>query len=248
MISSQRCTQRSRPPSPNADKPISQLAVLKFANHPAKKYAAIIFDMDGVIIDSEPLHERAYLEIFAEKGYAENHGVDFDEYVGRTDLALIEDFVARHKPQFSIQELSDWKRDRVLEIIRQEEPIFESLPELLQRLAPRYPLAVASGSLHPVIDAVLAMKNLRQHFKVIVSSSDVAHGKPAPDIFLRAAALLKVPPESCCVIEDSVAGVRAARAAGMDVIAITNTLPRERLKEATWIVDSNQEIDELLLP
>src|SRR6476469_7879526 len=182
-----------------------------------KEYQAIIFDMDGVIIDSEPLHERAYLELFAEMGYGENHGVNFDDYIGRTDKALIEDFIAKHKPPFTVEYFSDQKRDRFLQIMRSEQPIFEDLPELVTRLAAIYPLAVASGSLHPVIDAVLALKNLRQHFRICVSSSDVAHGKPAPDIFLHTAKLLNVEPSSCCVIEDSSAGVTAARAAGMDV-------------------------------
>ena len=212
-----------------------------------KDYQAIIFDMDGVIIDSEPLHERAYLELFEELGYAENHGVNFDDYIGRTDKALIEDFVAKHKPAFTVEDLSDRKKDRFLQIMREEEPIFEDLPELVARLAAVYPLAVASGSLHPVIDAVLALKNLRQYFRFCVSSSDVIHGKPAPDIFLHAAKLLKVEPGACCVIEDSAAGVTAARAAGMDVIAITNSLPRAKLGHANCIVDSYEEIDQLLL-
>jgi HAD superfamily hydrolase (TIGR01509 family) len=212
-----------------------------------KQYQAIIFDMDGVIINSEPLHERAYLEIFEEMGYGETHGVNFDDYIGRTDKALIEDFIAKHKPSCTVEQLSDLKKDRFLKIMREHEPIFEDLPELVARLAEKYPLAVASGSLHPVIDAALALKNLRQHFRLCVSSSDVAHGKPAPDIFLRTAKLLRVEPRNCCVIEDSAAGVAAARAAGMDVIAITNSLPRAKLTGATHIVDSYAEIDQLLL-
>lgn len=212
-----------------------------------KRYQAIIFDMDGVIIDSEPLHERAYLEIFSELGYGETHGVNFDDYLGRTDKALIEDFIAKHQPAFTVEHLSGRKKDRFLQIVRKEEPIFEDLPELVERLAARYPMAVASGSLHPVIDAVLALKNLRQHFRLCVSSSDVAHGKPAPDIFLHTAKLMGVAPGDCCVVEDSAAGVAAARAAGMDVIAITNSLPRGKLSGATHIVDTYAEIDQLLL-
>jgi HAD superfamily hydrolase (TIGR01509 family) len=212
-----------------------------------RKHDAIIFDMDGVIIDSEPLHERAYLEIFKELGYAENHGVNFDEYIGRTDKVLIEDFVSRHNPTFTVEHLSDLKKDRFLRIMQDEQPIFEDLPELVSRLAAHYPMAVASGSLHPVIDAVLALKNLRQHFQLCVSASDVAHGKPAPDIFLHTAQLLKVDPARCCVIEDSPAGVAAARAAGMDVIAITNSVSHAKLSEATWVVASYGEINHLLL-
>src|SRR4051812_32357246 len=115
-------------------------------NTPAmKQYSAIIFDMDGVIIDSEPLHERAYREVFAEMGYGETHGIDFDDYIGTTDRVLIQDFIAKHKPACTVEQLSDRKRDRFLEIMREAEPIFEDLPELVERLAARYPLAVASG-------------------------------------------------------------------------------------------------------
>ena len=74
-----------------------------------KRYQAIIFDMDGVIINSEPLHERAYLEIFEEMGYGQTHGVNFDDYIGRTDKALIEDFIAKHKPACTVEQLSDLK-------------------------------------------------------------------------------------------------------------------------------------------
>lgn len=214
----------------------------------SKQYKAIIFDMDGVIVDSEPHHERAYLEMFSQLGYAENHGVNFNDYVGRSDRALLEDFIARLRPAHSLETLNEWKKDRFLEILNREQPIFEDLPELVPRLGKRYRLAVASGSQHPVIDAVLALKNLRQHFELTVSSTDVTHGKPAPDIFLRTAELLRIAPTACCVIEDSGPGVRAAAAAGMDVIAITNSLPREKLAGATWIVDDYAEIDRLLLP
>jgi len=131
--------------------------------------------------------------------------------------------------------------------LKKDEPIFESLPGLVEKLAVKHRLAVASGSFHPVIDEVLAMKNLRRFFPVVVSAQDVAHGKPAPDVFLRAAALLGVPAVECCVIEDSAAGVEAARAAGMDVIAITNTLPAEKLSRATRVVGTYAEIEEVLL-
>ena len=91
------------------------------------------------------------------------------------------------------------------------------------------------------------MKQLRRFFSIVVSVQDVARGKPAPDVFLRTAELLAVPSARCCVIEDSAAGVQAARAAGMEVIAITNTLPAERLALANRIVKTYEEIEALLL-
>ncbi|MGZ8940783.1 MAG: HAD family hydrolase, partial [Limisphaerales bacterium] len=115
------------------------------------------------------------------------------------------------------------------------------------RLSLVYKLGLASGSYHPVIDAILSLKELRQFFPVVVSVQDVERGKPAPDVFLRAAELLQVRPEECCVIEDSAAGVEAAIAAGMTVIGITNSIPREKLTRAHHIVSTYQEIDDLLL-
>ena len=213
-----------------------------------QKSDAIIFDMDGVIVDSEPRHERAFREVFQEMGYGETHDMDFPQYYGRSDRALWLDFIGKHQPRWSIEELTEWKQSRFLEIIRHEQPIFTGLPELLDILAPRYKLAVASGSFHPVIDEVLAMRNLRRYFPVVVSIQDVPRGKPAPDVFLRAAELLGVQPGTCCVIEDSAAGVEAVLAAGMSVIAITNSLSAEKLSRATHVVQTYEQIQLLLGP
>ncbi|MFM8468361.1 MAG: HAD family hydrolase [Limisphaerales bacterium] len=214
---------------------------------PDPKFSAVIFDMDGVIIDSEPRHERAFLDVFEQMGYGQTHGIHFEQYLGRSDRAVWVDFIAKHNPRWTLDELTAWKQNHLIEIIRHEQPIFDGLPELVAKVAPRHRLAVASGSVHPVIDEVLAMKSLRQFFPVVVSVQDVAHGKPAPDVFLRAAELLGVAPATCCVIEDSAAGVTAARAAGMTAIAITNTLPPEKLTHAHHVVRTYEEIERLLL-
>lgn len=208
---------------------------------------AVLFDMDGVIVDSEPRHERAFREIFSELGYAgESHGIHFPDYYGRSDLAVWQDFVVKHRPPQTLEHLVAWKQGRFIEMLRKEEPIFEGLPDLVSKAAARYRLAVASGSSHPVIDEVLALRGLRPFFPVVVSVQDVAQAKPAPDVFLRAAELLGVAAAACCVIEDSAAGVTAGRAAGMRVIAITNSLPAERLSHATHVVSTYEEVERLL--
>jgi len=215
---------------------------------PSKRtFQAFIFDMDGVVVDSEPLHEQAFLEVLGEIGFGRTHGIDFPAYYGKSDLVVWRDFIARHHPAQSLEELLRRKEEKFGVLLRQEEPIFPGLLELLTRLSPRYPLALASGSRHATINAVLAMRGLRRFFRVVVSSEDVAHGKPAPDIFLRTAELLEVAPNECCVIEDSDAGVEAALAAGMTVIAITNTLPAEKLSRATSVVATYAELEQLLL-
>ena len=208
---------------------------------------AVIFDMDGVIVDSEPRHERAFLEVVQELGYGETHGVRWADYVGRSDHVLWEDFVARHQPTQPLAQLLKMKRDRVVEILRREEPIFAGLAGLVENLARICKLGLASGSERPVVEAVLSLQDLRRFFSVTVTASDVRRGKPAPDIFLRAAELLGVAPESCWVIEDSKPGVAAGLAAGMKVIAITNSHPAEELQQATRVVSDYAEIGRLLL-
>jgi HAD superfamily hydrolase (TIGR01509 family) len=146
-----------------------------------------------------------------------------------------------------VAELLAMKRQRVVELIRREQPLFAGLPELLEKLAARYVLGLASGSEREVVEEVLGIKRLGRFFSAVVTDSDVQHGKPAPDIFLSAAALLNVTPQACCVVEDSKPGVAAGLAAGMKVIAITNTHPAEELRHATHVVRTYEEIERLLL-
>jgi len=208
---------------------------------------AVIFDMDGVIVDSEPRHERAFMEIVHELGY-EDHGLKFADYIGHSDKEVWIDFVAKHNPKQSLEELVAMKRRRVIEIIRREQPLFDGLVPLVKKLAECYRLAVASGSERAVIEEVLNLEGLHRYFPVVVSGSEVVRGKPAPDIFLRTAELLGVVPKDCFVIEDSKPGVAAALAAGMQVIAITNTHSAEELRHATHVVSTYAEIEDLLTP
>lgn len=210
-------------------------------------FSAVIFDMDGVIVDSEPLHERAFREVFAELGYGDRHGIHFPDYYGRSDRVLWLDFIERHRPSQPLEMLTRLKEDRLLALLEAEEPIFPEVPNLVEALAVRSRLAVASGSTRAVIRTVLAMRDLHRHFPVAVSSQDVTRGKPDPDIFLLAAQKLGAEPACCVVIEDSAMGVAAAKAAGMRVIGITNSLPAEQLRQADAVVSSYAEIGRLLL-
>jgi HAD superfamily hydrolase (TIGR01509 family) len=210
------------------------------------KPQAVIFDMDGVIVDSESRHEQAFLDTVERIGYGQTHGINFQNYVGRSDRELWQEFLSRHQPGYSAEELLRMKSQRVIEILQRDQPLFEGLPELIEQLAARYRLALASGSDRIIVEAVLDLGGLRRYFPVTVSCNDVARGKPAPDIFLRAAGQLGVPPRDCWVIEDSKPGVAAGRAAGMTVVAITNTHPAEELAEADFVVATYPEIARLL--
>ena len=215
---------------------------------PNQPFKAVIFDMDGVIVNSEPLHETAFLETFGELGYAGNHGVHFPDFLGRSDRAVWKFFMERHRPTQSVEELTDLKEGRLVKVIRHTEPLFPGVVELIETLAERFPLAVASGSVHRVISEVLNLGKLGRFFKTVVSAEDVAQGKPAPDIFLRTAKLLGVEPHECCVIEDTTAGIQAGRSAGMTVIAITNTYPAAELTQAHHVVNDYSAIRKILLP
>jgi HAD superfamily hydrolase (TIGR01509 family) len=203
--------------------------------------------MDGVIVNSEPRHERAFLEVIGEIGYRDNLDMRFADYIGRADTELWVDFVNKHRPPHTMEELLGRKRQRVIEILQREEPLFEGLVELIEKVHGRYVLGVASGSERAVVEAVLQIKNLRRFFPTVVTSSEIKRGKPAPDIFLRTAELMGVAPGDCCVIEDSKPGVAAGLAAGMQAIAITNTHPANELQNATHVVKTYQEIERLLL-
>ena len=211
-----------------------------------RRMKAVIFDMDGVIVDSEPRHERAFSEVAKEIGF-ENHGLQFADYVGRSDHDLWVDFVARHHPPVPFEQLMAMKRNRVVEIIRKDKPLFAGLLDLVRSLAGVYRLGLASGSEREVVEEVLEIEGLRGYFTAVVSASPVVRGKPAPDMFLRAAELLGVPNLDCWVIEDSKPGIAAGLAAGMKVIAITNTHPAGELSNATWTVSNYDEIRRLLL-
>ena len=212
-----------------------------------RDFKAVIFDMDGVIVDSEPWHERAVLEVIQEIGHGQNHGLRVSDYIGRSDQEVWRDFIARNKPRQTLEELLALKRQRTVEILRREQPIFDGVLELLEQLAARCPLGLASGSERAVVEAVLELRNLRRFFSAVVTGSEIERGKPAPDILLKTAGLLGVDPVTCWVIEDSKPGIAAARAAGMRVIAITSTHEAGELGDATHVARTHEEIGRLLL-
>ncbi len=209
---------------------------------------AVIFDMDGVIVDSEPCHEQALVDTVEKIGYGDRHGFRFKDYIGRSDEDFWTDFLSRHNPPQSKRDLISMKQRRVIEILARDQPLFQGLVELVEGLSTRYLLALASGSERKVVETVLGFCDLGRFFPVTVTDTEVRPGKPAPDIFLRAAHLLHVAPAACCVIEDSKPGIAAGIAAGMTVIAITNTHPAAELSGAHHVVRTYEEIRQLLLP
>jgi HAD superfamily hydrolase (TIGR01509 family) len=182
--------------------------------------AAVVFDMDGVLIDSEPIHFAAIYALLADHGVTAPSEQE-EAFFGHTALEVFRILRAHYDLVPDETALaSDWIA-RVVELLSQPLVPMPGLPGVLGELRDRgLRLALASGSAPPIVAATLHGLGLGQAFEVVVSADEVAKGKPAPDIFLETARRLGVRPEACLVIEDSLNGVNAAVAAGMACVAV----------------------------
>jgi HAD superfamily hydrolase (TIGR01509 family) len=205
---------------------------------------AVVFDLDGVLVDSEHVWDEVREDLARERGghwhdraQADMMGMSSAEWsrymhdvIGLTDTPeAINDEVVR----------------RLLARYREHLPLLPGALEAVRRLAERWPLGLASSSNRPVIDAFLDKAGVRDLFAATVSSEEVGRGKPAPDVFLEAARRLEVPPERAAAIEDSANGLRAAAAANMHVVAVPNAHyppPADALALADVVLDSLSEL------
>lgn len=184
-------------------------------------YAAVLFDMDGLMFDSERLILRAWQRAMADFGYQASEEV-FLASVGTTVESTNQLLRAAYGPDFPL-EATNGRTDEYLwlEVDQHGPPLKPGLMALLDYLeAQGIPKAVASSSQRVTIDRLLAAAGLTQRFAATAAGDEVMHGKPAPDIFLLAASRLGVKPAQCLVLEDSEPGARAAHAAGMAVIIV----------------------------
>ena len=181
--------------------------------------AAVVFDLDGVLIDSEPVWERVRRELVAERG---GHWAPDAQHklmgMSTTEWAryLSEDLGVGLPPAQVAAEVVD----RMAASYRERIPLLPGAVEAVRRLAARWPLGVASSAAAVLIETVLQSSGLRPYFSVTMSTEQVAHGKPAPDIYLAVTAQLGCSPPDCAAVEDSSNGLRSAAAAGLRVIAI----------------------------
>jgi HAD superfamily hydrolase (TIGR01509 family) len=182
---------------------------------------AVIFDLDGVLVDSEHVWDEVREQLALERG-GRWHGRAQADMMGMSAPEWSRYMHDVTGLEASPEEISDEVVRRLLARYAEELPLIDGAVDAVRRLAERYRLGLASSSNRSVIDAVLVQADLMPLFEVTVSSEEVARGKPAPDVFLEAARRLGVAPERCAAIEDSGNGLRAARAAGMRVIAIPN--------------------------
>lgn len=182
---------------------------------------AVVFDLDGVLIDSEHVWDEVREALARERGGRWHPGAQRD-MMGMSSTewsSYMHETIGLAEPP---EEINRLVVERMLGRYADGPPLIDGAVEAVERLAARRPLAIASSSNRELIDAVLAATGLRRHFGVTVSSEEVARGKPAPDVYLEAARRLGVEPRHCAAIEDSHNGIRAAKAAGMRTIAIPN--------------------------
>jgi HAD superfamily hydrolase (TIGR01549 family) len=187
------------------------------------RVAAVLFDLDGVLTDSEPWWDGVRVE-FARAHDRPWTPDDQHAVMGANSAEWAAIMRARLRlEELSVQAIQDAIVDGVVERYRTlPSPVIAGAPEAVRRIAASRPVAIASSSHRRVIEAAVDALGLHDVFGAIVSSDDVASGKPAPDVYLRAAELLGVPPERCVVVEDSLNGVRAGRAAGAYVVLVPN--------------------------
>jgi HAD superfamily hydrolase (TIGR01509 family) len=205
---------------------------------------AVIFDLDGVLLDSEGAWNAARRALTLE------HGGSWPDDAQRAMMGMSSPEWSSYMHDelgvgLSPTAISAAVVGRLQELYRQGLPLLPHAREAVRRLAARWPLGLASSANRPVIDLVLELAELRTLFAATVSSEEVRRGKPAPDVYLEAARRLHAPPEACAAIEDSTNGLRAAAAAGMVVIAVPNReFPpsEEALGLASAMVESLAEV------
>lgn len=206
--------------------------------------SAFIFDMDGVIIDSEPIHfdvDIKTLDYFGVKTTEQ----ELERFVGMTNPEMLDIFRQEHNLVHTIQEMIEYQLNLKMNILNnlEIEPI-EGIRELIAQLQQRnIPMALASSSPRIFIEGVLGKFGLSHFFKTVVSGEEVPKGKPAPDIYLETAKQLGVDPQNCVVLEDSRNGVIAAKKAGMMCIGYLNpNSGNQNLDQADITVQSYDEI------
>ncbi len=203
---------------------------------------AVIWDMDGVIADTAPYHLKAWQEVFQKRGvnFTEE---DFRHDFGQRNDTIIKNTLGEEISQNEIDAIADEKEESFRQRIG---PNLKPLPGVIGLMTSLrkhgFKMALASSAPMENIQLIIKTLGIDNCFQSIVKGRDVTEGKPSPQIFLLAARKLGVESENCIVIEDAIAGVTAAKRAGMYCLAVTNTHPRPSLAEADLIVDTLEAV------
>ncbi len=214
---------------------------------------AIIFDFDGVIVDTERIHFQTLQRVLEEEGIPLSWEEYVQTYLAMDDKNCLRTAFAQHGRTVSPEmtdELIERKATYFFSTMPDAVTLFPGVERLIRQTAERFPLAIASGALREEIEFILGKVGLREFFPVVVAAQDVVMGKPHPEAFVTALARLNrlvssrpVRPSECLVIEDSRHGVAAATAAGMRCLAVSNSYPPDQLTAAHLVLPSLEALD-----
>ena len=203
---------------------------------------AVLWDMDGVIADTADYHYRAWHDVFQERG-VEFSKPDFMQYFGRRHDTIIRGVLGDSLSTEEFHALSEKKQALYRRLVSQNVIPLPGALELIKSLnAHGIKTAIGSSAVPENIEVILKGLGIENSFQAIAYGTEVAEGKPSPQIFLLAAKKLGVKPAGCVVIEDAIAGVTAARRAGMKCVAVTNSHPGDKLQNADLVVDSLEKV------
>ena len=201
----------------------------------------VVFDFDGVLADSEPLHLAACQQVFASVGVELSREEYYAKYLGYDDPTMFRVLAAERGWEFDRKQIEALiaEKARVFDaIIESRDVLYPGAAECIERLAREFPLGIASGALRHEIEMILRRAGLDRHIRFIVASGDTPQSKPAPDPYARAAQLHQLPPSACVAIEDSRWGIESAKSAGLKCVGITNTYPAAELSRADRVIAS----------
>jgi HAD superfamily hydrolase (TIGR01509 family) len=214
---------------------------------------AIIFDFNGILINDEPVHLEMFQRVLKEEGIALDDKDYYARYLGLDDRGCFQAVFKDHGRELEESSLAQLIRRKALYYrasIGKKLTVFPGVRDLIPALASSLPLAIASGALRSEIQMMLESIGLDKYFQAIVSAEDTREGKPGPEIFVKALALLNqrqigkpIQPPECLVVEDSKEGILAARRAGMKCLAVPNSLPVEELHAADAVVNGLDQVN-----
>jgi beta-phosphoglucomutase len=208
--------------------------------------AAVLFDFDGVIVNSEPLHFDAFRQTLASEHIDLTEEEYYNDLIGFDDRGAFRHVFQKHGRELDAKtflRVMTTKSDAMMEVLQQRR--YEALPgveELVRGLWPNYPLAICSGALREEIEAMLEGVRLRDCFPTIVAAEDVTIGKPDPEGYLLAMKLLNertgknLEPKDCLIVEDAPSVIRSVRSVGFQVLAVATSYPPEQLADANYVV------------
>lgn len=209
---------------------------------------AIIFDMDGVLLDSMPMHIKVWKEMFEKRNIPFSLKI-FEDYNGTSTADIAKILIKKYNLNDNIDGMVEEKHSQERVLAPKMLKLFdETIPTIIKLKKDNYKIAVATSALKETVDYVKNNFDLFDYFDEIVFAGDVEKTKPFPDLFLLAAKRLGVEPSDCCVIEDAINGIEAANTAGMCSVAITTTFEKNVFdKKADMIISSLAELDKKLI-